>query len=197
MASISSGTFTVAEHTPEDSEYRATRRFLVNPECLKPFKLVAGEVVAILNPEHLDAAVSAKCSIYFYCSDLLLTSRTPLQPFSVGILWPNSELEKHRHSSHQTLWHYLIVYISSDFCNAISSHDHWSHTRRRCKDIPAQRQCAAWCTGPTADTRGRSSPRRRKNSREAPCRLQTVNREAARLAHATCEGRVRFVLPNP
>ena len=57
MASISSKTFTAVEHSPEDSEYRATRRFLVNPECLKPFKLSAGEVVAIVSQENPDTAV--------------------------------------------------------------------------------------------------------------------------------------------
>ncbi|KAF9651602.1 AAA family ATPase [Thelephora ganbajun] len=73
MTSISSRIFTVAEHTPDGGEYRATRRFLVNPECLKPFKLSAGEVAAIVSPENSDTAAS---------------------PFSVGILWPESELEK-------------------------------------------------------------------------------------------------------
>ena len=58
MAPISSKTFTVAEHTPEDGEYRATRRFLVNPDCLKPFKLSAGEVVAIVGTQDPDTAVS-------------------------------------------------------------------------------------------------------------------------------------------
>ena len=56
-STISSKIFIVAEHIPEDSEHRATRRFLVNPECLKSFKLSAGEVVAILSPQHLDTAV--------------------------------------------------------------------------------------------------------------------------------------------
>lgn len=78
MASISSKIFTVAEHTPDVSEYRATRRFLVNPDCLKPFKLSAGEVVAILTPQNSDTPVSVQCSFYFYRSDILLTSRIPL-----------------------------------------------------------------------------------------------------------------------
>lgn len=71
MATISSKIFTVAEHIPEDTEYRAARRFLVNPECLKPFKMSAGEVVAILNLQNSETA-----------------------SFSVGVLWPDSELEK-------------------------------------------------------------------------------------------------------
>ena len=58
MASISSKVFTVVEHIPNDTEYRASRRFLVNPDCLKPFKLSAGEVVAIVNPENADTPVS-------------------------------------------------------------------------------------------------------------------------------------------
>ena len=102
MTSISSRIFTVAEHTAEGGEYRATRRFLVNPECLKPFKLYAGEVVAIACPENPDSAVSAQCSTYFCYSDVLLTRRTPLQSFSVGVLWPDSELEKDGHSPCQT-----------------------------------------------------------------------------------------------
>ena len=65
MATIPSKIFTVAEHIPEDIEYRAARRFLVNPECLKSFKLSAGEVVAILNPQNPEATVSAQCSAYF------------------------------------------------------------------------------------------------------------------------------------
>jgi len=100
MASISSKIFTVAEHTPESGEHRSTRRFLVNPECLKPFKLSAGEVVAIVSLENSDPAVSVQCSIYFCYSDVLLTRWTLLQPFSVGVLWPNSELEKDGHSPH-------------------------------------------------------------------------------------------------
>ena len=98
MASISSKIFTVAEHTPEDGECRATRRFLVNPECLKPFKLSAGEVVAIVSLENSDSVVSVQCFTYFYFSDVSLTRRTPLQPFSVGVLWPDSELEKEGYS---------------------------------------------------------------------------------------------------
>ena len=58
MTSISSKTFTVVEHAPEDGEYRATRRFLVNPDCLKPFKLSAGEVVAIVGTQDPGTAVS-------------------------------------------------------------------------------------------------------------------------------------------
>lgn len=73
MASISSKIFIVAEHTPEDGEYRAARRFLVNPECLKPFKLTAGEVVAIASAQNPGTAVSVQCSIYFYYSDGSLT----------------------------------------------------------------------------------------------------------------------------
>lgn len=102
MASISSKIFTVAEHTLEGNEHRATRRFLVNPECLKPFRLSAGEVVAIVSLENSNSVVSVQCSIYFYYSDISLTRWTPLQPFSVGVLWPNSELEKDGHSPHQT-----------------------------------------------------------------------------------------------
>jgi len=102
MTSMAPMTFTVAEHTPEDGEYRATRRFLINPECLKPFKLSAGEVVAILGPEDPDPPVSVKCSICFRYSDCSLTRRTPLQLFSVGVLWPDSELEKDGHSPCQT-----------------------------------------------------------------------------------------------
>ena len=98
MASISSKTFTVAEHAPGDGEHRATRRFLISPECFKPFKLCAGEVVAIATADNPDAAVSASCSVYFYCSDVQLTRCIPLQqPFSVGILWPDLELEKYGH----------------------------------------------------------------------------------------------------
>ena len=63
MASISTKIFTVAEHTPEDGEYRATRRFLINPDCLRPFKLSAGEVVAIVSTQNPDTAVSAQRSI--------------------------------------------------------------------------------------------------------------------------------------
>ena len=102
MTSISSKTFAVAEHTLEPGEYRAARRFLVNPECLKPFKLSAGEVVAIASLENADSVVSVQCSTYFYYSDVLLTRRTPLQSFSVGVLWPDSELEKDGHSPCQT-----------------------------------------------------------------------------------------------
>jgi len=102
MASISSKIFTVAEHTPEVDEHRATRRFLVNPECLKPFKLSAGEVVAIVSLEDSDSVVSVQCSTYFDYSDVSLTRWTPLQPFSVGVLWPNSELEKDGHSPYET-----------------------------------------------------------------------------------------------
>ena len=65
MASISSKIFVVAEHTPEDGEYRATRRFLVNPECLKPFKLSAGEVAAIASAEIPDTAVSVNVPSIF------------------------------------------------------------------------------------------------------------------------------------
>lgn len=97
MTSVSSKIFTVAEHTTEGDEHRATRRFLVNPECLKPFKLSAGEVVAIIGLENSDSVVSVQCSIYFCYSDGSLTRWTPLQPFSVGVLWPNSELEKDGH----------------------------------------------------------------------------------------------------
>lgn len=139
MSTISSKIFTVAEHTPEDAEHRATRRFLVNPECLKPFKLSAGEVVAILDPENPETVVSAEHSIYFYYSDALLTRRTPLQSFSVGLLWPNSELGKDGHSSLRSDWRYLIAPTSSDICNAISCHDRRTYPRRTRKDIPAQR----------------------------------------------------------
>lgn len=103
MASVSSKIFTVAEHAPEDGEYRATRRFLMNPECFKPFKLSAGEVVAVASAENPDTAVSVQCSIYFCYSDVSLTRSTPLQPFSVGVLWPDSELEKDGHTLRQTI----------------------------------------------------------------------------------------------
>ena len=65
MTSLSSKIFTVVEHAPEASEHRATRRFLVNPDCLKPFKLSAGEAVAILSPDSPDTAVSVQRSIYY------------------------------------------------------------------------------------------------------------------------------------
>ena len=78
MASISSKIFTVAEHTPEGGEHRATRRYLVNPESLKPFKLSAGEVVAVVSLGSPDPVVSVQCSVYLYFSDDLLTRRMPL-----------------------------------------------------------------------------------------------------------------------
>ena len=109
MASISSKIFTVAEHTPEESEHRATRRFLLNPECLKHFKLSAGELVAILTPENPNAAVGVKPSVYFCPSDVLLTRRTPLQQFSVGVLWPNPELDKHGRSPRRTVRCYYLI----------------------------------------------------------------------------------------
>jgi hypothetical protein len=70
MASISSKTFAVAEHAPGDGEHRATRRFLMSPECFKPFRLSAGEVVAITSADNPDAAVSVPFSICFYRSDV-------------------------------------------------------------------------------------------------------------------------------
>lgn len=104
MASISSKTFAVAEHIPEDDEHRATRRFLVNPECLRPFKLTAGEVVAIVSSENPDSAVGVSRSICFYhYSDVSLTRRIFLQSFSAGLLWPDSELEKDGHFPRQTI----------------------------------------------------------------------------------------------
>ena len=109
MASISSKIFTVAEHTPEDGEHRATRRFLMNPDCLKPFKLSAGEVVAVASAEYPDTAVGIQCSIYFCCSDVSLTRF--LQSFSVGVLWPDSGLEKDGHPLHQIIRHYLIAHF--------------------------------------------------------------------------------------
>ena len=103
MASISSKIFVVAEYTPEDGKYRAARRFLVNPECLRPFKLSAGEVVAVASAENLDAAVCIQCSTYFCYSDVSLTRSSLLQSFSVGILWPDSELEKDGHPLRRTI----------------------------------------------------------------------------------------------